>query len=247
MDQTRSDLVDQSHPHEKRARLILKQTQDTTWNKESSGKPNQVKFKNLVQKQRERTRTTFTANNNLHGNVDPREELTMSVSMTPSQKIAFEKYMTSKALEGDSDDEEDSSKTIEYCPYGCKYRTSATWLMKAHLSKCPCKEACDTKSEDNSSLQNDYAKYLVQSFERTVKSSVDDNLNYLSPARFWPAPASMQAMYAAMPMKAEPVRYNYNSSEWGGITINNQKTVLAMHDRTNTSLTLKMFPDHALA
>ena len=53
-------------------------------------------------------------------------------------------------------------------------------------------------------------------------------------------------MYAAMPIKAEPVRYNYNSSEWG-VTINNQKVVLAMHDRTNTTLTLNMFTDHALA
>ena len=42
------------------------------------------------------------------------------------------------------------------------------------------------------------------------------------------------------------VRYNYNSSEWG-LTINNQKVVLAMHDRTNTTLTLNMFTDHALA
>ena len=247
MDRTRSDLADQSHPHEERARLIQRQIQGTTYNKESFGKSKQVKLKNLTrEKQREITKQTFTANNNLPGNVSSREELTMSVNMTPSQKIAFEKYMTSKAWEDDSDDEEHSSKLVEYCPYGCNYRTSTAWLMKAHLSKCPGKGACDVKQADNSSLQNDYAKYLVQSFERTVKSSVDDNLNYLTPARFWPAPASMQAMYAAMPIKAEPVRYNYNSSEWG-ITINNQKTVLAMHDRTNTSLTLKMFPDHALA
>ena len=121
-----------------------------------------------------------------------------------------------------------------------------TWLMKKHLTKCPYKETDDTVSIDNSSsLQNNYAKYLVQSFQRTVKTSVDDNFNFLCPAGYWPYPASTQAMYAAMPIKAEPVRYNYNSSEWG-VTINNQKVVLAMHDRTNTTLTLNMFTDHAL-
>ena len=121
-----------------------------------------------------------------------------------------------------------------------------TWLMKKHLTKCPYEETDDTVSIDNSSsLQNNHAKYLVQSFQRTVKTSVDDNLNFLCPARYWPYPASTQAMYAAMPIKAEPVRYNYNSSEWG-VTINNQKVVLAMHDRTNTTLTLNMFTDHAL-
>ena len=119
-------------------------------------------------------------------------------------------------------------------------------LMKAHLKKCPNKDDNANISVDTSStLQNDYAKYLVKSYQRTVKHTVDDNLNYLCSARFWPAPASNQVIFAAMPTKAEPVRTNYNSSDWG-LTINNHKIVLAMHDKTNTSLTMKMFTDHSL-
>ena len=178
---------------------------------------------------------------------ETQESSSMPVNMTHRQKIAFEKYLSSMDRDSDSESETETLRKEEACPYGCKYKTGANWLMKAHIKKCSKNDDNESSQTNTSStLHNDYSKYLVKSYQRTVKATVDDNLNYLCSARFWPIPASNQAIFAAMPSKAEPVRTNYNSSDWG-LTINNHKTVLAMHDKTNTSLTLKMFTDHSLA
>ena len=52
----------------------------------------------------------------LRGN---REGSLMSVDMTPSQKEDFERYLRDRAKGSDSDDESDSARAVEQCPYGC--------------------------------------------------------------------------------------------------------------------------------
>ena len=95
-------------------------------------------------------------------------------------------------------------------------------------------------------MNNQFVKLMVMSHMREVKAMVDDNLNILSKSRFWPTPASSHALYAAMPVRAEPVRYSYNYEE-GGITVNNAKVVIKLHDRLNTALSLNMFTNAASA
>ena len=144
-------------------------------------------------------------------------------------------------------DFENHSKT-EVCPHGCGYSSMDVDLVKAHLCSCPNKghSGHNESANSSSSSQNKYARNLVQSFQRNVKAGLDDNLNLLCNARFWPLPSSTKAIFASMPSKAEPVRYNYNSNEWG-LTINNHNVVISLHDRTITSITLNMFTDGALA
>ena len=141
-----------------------------------------------------------------------------------------------------------SQDKTESCPFGCDYRSADVSLVKAHLNRYPNKDqSFSVETADiSSSSQNNFAKNLVQSFQRNVKAGLDDNLNLLCNARFWPLPSSSKAIYASMPSKAEPVRYNYNSNEWG-LTINNHNVIIALHDRTITSVTLNMFTDNALA
>ena len=146
------------------------------------------------------------------------------------------------------DYETETRSKSEACPHGCGYSSMDVDLVKAHLSSCRSKDQSGSSETVNSTgpSQNKYAKNLVQSFQRKVKAGLDDNLNLLSESRFWPLPSSSKAIYASMPSKAEPVRYNYNSNEWG-LTINNHTAIIYLHDRTITAVTLNMFTDNALA
>ena len=76
------------------------------------------------------------------------ESTTMSVNMTPSQKAAFDKNLAGMGNDSDSDRETEISRAEEECPYGCKYKTGAIWLMKAHVKRCP-------KKDDNENNQSD--------------------------------------------------------------------------------------------
>ena len=143
-------------------------------------------------------------------------------------------------------DMEVSGAEQEACPYGCSYKSSDIWLIKAHLTKCPNFDGKSSSEEGGSNLPNLFAKHMVKSHIREVESMVDDNLNILCKARFWSLPSSSQALYAALPTKAVPARYNYNFNECG-LTVNNVKVVIKLHDRINTSLTLNMFTNAALA
>ena len=84
---------------------------------------------------------------------------------------------------------------------------------------------------------NPFAKYLVKSFTRKIDAGSDDNLNILAKPRFFSTPANKNALYSAMPVKMEPVRYNYNYSDYG-LVVNNHKVVLIIHDRSITNVYL---------
>ena len=44
--------------------------------------------------------------------------------------------------------------------------------MKAHITKCPNKDTDETSlAEPPRALQNEYAKYLIKSYQRNVKAS----------------------------------------------------------------------------
>ena len=75
------------------------------------------------------------------------ESTTMSVNMTPSQKAAFDKNLAGMGNDSDSDRETENSRAEEECPYGCKYKTGAICLMKAHVKRCPKKMSTKTTSQ----------------------------------------------------------------------------------------------------
>ena len=43
---------------------------------------------------------------------------------------------------------------LESCPYGCPYKSSDIWLIKAHLTRCPYKDSQTGTSEMPLNMQN---------------------------------------------------------------------------------------------
>ena len=130
VDKTRVTLSDQSHPHEQRARFILAQTQGTSGiikqpeERPAGSTSTRVEFREQPTLPQERQgsglvitkRSSSLSMPKLRGN---REGSLMSVDMTPSQKEDFERYLRDRAKGSDSDDESDSARAVEQCPYGC--------------------------------------------------------------------------------------------------------------------------------
>ena len=223
--QSREKLADQTHPHEARAKELVN---------------NQSRRDNSAEEHMDIDESRIRKENR-------RDERVRHVRF---ENTYNERRSNTTEEEGQGDysemETEGKGLELESCPYGCPYKSSDTWLIKAHLTRCPNKDSQSGTGEMPMTMQNQFAKHMVKSHTREVKAMVDDNLNILCKARFWPTPASLQALYAAMPSKAEPVRHNYNYSECG-LTVNNVKVIIKLHDRLNTALSLNMFTNAALA
>ena len=197
--QSREKLADQTHPHEARARYLVN---------------NQSRRDNSAEEHMDIDESRIRKENR-------RDERVRHVRF---ENTYNERRSNTTEEEGQGDysemETEGKGLELESCPYGCPYKSSDTWLIKAHLTRCPNKDSQSGTGEMPMTMQNQFAKHMVKSHTREVKAMVDDNLNILCKARFWPTPASLQALYAAMPSKAEPVRHNYNYSECG-LTVNN--------------------------
>ena len=244
--QSREKLADQAHPHEDRARRIFndqaREDMAAAGNIEgiTAPKRSHVRFREVAASDEpsKRQREEYREERLSHGSRN-------AWFGNDSHMNQYERNDEGSGFNSDSETESRLGEA-ESCPYGCRYKSSDTWLIKAHLTQCPNKSIMSHKGEVSTNVQDQFAKHMIMSHTREVKAMVDDNLNILSKARFWPMPASSQALYAAMPAKAEPVRYNYNYDE-AGLTVNNFKVVLKLHDRLNTSLSLNMFTNAALA
>ena len=227
-------MAEQTHPHESRAKAVLDMMRGATNQAQTDTAGHAGKSSNSHSKRKEDHENEARSLKKVLFNEVERG------SGSPAYMLREAYYPIEK--------DHDSMTKSESCPYGCDYSSMDVELVKAHLYRCPNRNKTNSgePGEISSFSQNKFAKNLVQSFQRNVKAGLDDNLNLLCNSRFWPLPSSSKAIYASMPSKAEPVRYNYNSNEWG-LTINNHNVVIALHDRTTTSVTLNMFTDGALA
>ena len=227
-------MADQAHPHEDRARTLLERMTGVTNPAYGDDTDQGVSGSNNHSKRKDNQEGNSKTFRNVSFAGDDRGHATAANMRRDVHERTEQNFRTLHRSES--------------CPYGCDYSSMDVELVKAHLNRCPNKDQSHTAEtgDTTSSSQNKFAKNLVQSFRRNVKAGLDDNLNLLCDARFWPVPSSSKAIFASMPSKAEPVRYNYNSNEWG-LTINNHNVVIALHDKTITSITLSMFTDGALA
>ena len=233
-------MDDQTHPHHKRALEEIERENNTQGALDAPGTVGGSNYKRVDQLSVPST-----------GHTEETDRIQESYSSTQKLFEEYEQFRRFKESRGISAPSmNDSTMDMEEkCPYGCEYVSRDGWLMKAHLSQCPQKDpsASHSISSDSSGTnQNLHVKYLKLNYARQVEAISDDNLNVIAECRVWAIPASKEAIHAKMPLKAEPVRYNYNTMEWG-LVVNNPKPVIALHDRTNTNISLNMFTNNALA
>ena len=238
IDKAKEDLAQQSHPQQKRALEALSLGGNNDRQQKSNSKDQHPNSQHISGEQSSGSSAGLGSK-------------TKSFLMTEQQFNQIQMLLSQKTPKqkdsSDSDEDKSNSRDMgESCPYGCGYTSGASWLIGEHLKKCPLKGSSSGSNNNGPGLNNKYTKYLVKSHTRKVKECTDDNLNILSEARNFPASASLTAIYASMPVKAEPVRHNYNTGEFG-LVINNMTGVLLLHDRTSTELLLQMFTDQALA
>ena len=224
--QTTQDLGTMDHPQAIRAKKVQGQNS-------ASGN---ASIENTEQVQRPRLRDINLRN--LFGGTQSSEKDEEEPQRFRASKRFRENYSDDEESDGDT-------KFVEQCPFGCPYKSGNKMFMKAHISKCPVKDNPSSTDAASNSSFNPNGKYLIKQYVRVVEAGTDDNINILAKERFYTSPAGVPALYSQMPIRVQPVRTNYNFSEFG-LVINNPKPIITLHDRSNTNLKLAMFTESAL-
>ena len=119
---------------------------------------------------------------------------------------------------------------------------SKVWPYIDEASKL---EAKKERSTHMSMVHHDRQAWVTSMKPRTVTTVEDDNVFSLCEARWFQYPASADALCKQLPQKIQPESVNYDL-HLVGLHLASPKPLQLLHDRTDRSLTLKMFTKERL-
>ena len=116
------------------------------------------------------------------------------------------------------------------------------WPFYDDQSKADAKK---DRSTHMSMVHHDRKAWITSMQPRTIQTTEDDNVFSLCEARWFQYPASADALCKQLPQKIQPECLNFDL-HLVGLHLASHKPLQLLHDRTDRSLTLKMFTKERL-